>query len=412
MFMEIIDWENPRFSQWHLENLGKLNQAQSDAFLDDDEAQDLKITETEQMELCEKVPCRVELFHSNVCYGVEKSWPKFLFKKDKLDDLSDEQRRIMYCKMVKYGVKLYKKYVDKDRLETRRKIRTNFALAPYLEEYRLKKCFNRIKALGELEQPEQQMSSDSESSLLTVIETQKNNNNSVHSEHSESNGVEIEHDSRIIYEHSSEDDEDKDDDEFLSANEGDFETDASEVAVMATPIIQQLRQNRNIQSSPIDLDVSNAIETDESIAMVVEVETESNHQSETKSEPSSGDRNITNIDERYNYLFSEGSVSSSRKNGDDDETVHLPLATPDFNSSQFVVINSNRLNQRFEGSENSSDLSPNRYQLRTRIQSPTETKANISHNKKRLSQSFNERLNNRSTMSPNRYQLRKRKKTD
>lgn len=36
MFVEKIDWDNPRYSRWNLSKLGKLNQDQLDAFFEDD----------------------------------------------------------------------------------------------------------------------------------------------------------------------------------------------------------------------------------------------------------------------------------------------------------------------------------------------------------------------------------------
>lgn len=36
MFLEKIDWKNPRFSKWNLQRLGQLNEAQRDAFFADD----------------------------------------------------------------------------------------------------------------------------------------------------------------------------------------------------------------------------------------------------------------------------------------------------------------------------------------------------------------------------------------
>lgn len=36
LFVEEIDWNDPRFAPWNIENLGKLNDAQLDAFMDDD----------------------------------------------------------------------------------------------------------------------------------------------------------------------------------------------------------------------------------------------------------------------------------------------------------------------------------------------------------------------------------------
>lgn len=36
MFLEKIDWDNPRFGRWNLRNLAPLNKAQQDAFFEDD----------------------------------------------------------------------------------------------------------------------------------------------------------------------------------------------------------------------------------------------------------------------------------------------------------------------------------------------------------------------------------------
>lgn len=36
MFLEKIDWDNPRFKKWNLKNLGRLNDAQQAAFFEDD----------------------------------------------------------------------------------------------------------------------------------------------------------------------------------------------------------------------------------------------------------------------------------------------------------------------------------------------------------------------------------------
>lgn len=36
MFLNKIDWNNPRFKKWHLSNLGPLNEAQKNAFFEDD----------------------------------------------------------------------------------------------------------------------------------------------------------------------------------------------------------------------------------------------------------------------------------------------------------------------------------------------------------------------------------------
>lgn len=41
MFAAKIDWKDPRFAKWNLSNLGELNQAQLDSFLDDDEVSNM-----------------------------------------------------------------------------------------------------------------------------------------------------------------------------------------------------------------------------------------------------------------------------------------------------------------------------------------------------------------------------------
>lgn len=43
MFLEKTNWNDPEFKPWNLSNLGKLNQAQLNAFYDDDEVQANKI---------------------------------------------------------------------------------------------------------------------------------------------------------------------------------------------------------------------------------------------------------------------------------------------------------------------------------------------------------------------------------
>lgn len=36
LFVEEIDWTDPRFRPWNIKNLGELNDAQLDALMDDD----------------------------------------------------------------------------------------------------------------------------------------------------------------------------------------------------------------------------------------------------------------------------------------------------------------------------------------------------------------------------------------
>lgn len=101
------------------------------------------------MELCRKVPCRVELGRSNVCMGVERSWPKRIFQKDTFAELRPKEKRSIYRLMEKKAVFLDNKYVDKERLKERVRRRTTNALAYYWEERYLKHRYLRLKALGE-----------------------------------------------------------------------------------------------------------------------------------------------------------------------------------------------------------------------------------------------------------------------
>lgn len=123
-----------------------------------------EFNESELKELSLKLPCRVELFHSNVCRGVEKSWPYRIFRRESFHDLLPHQKRILIRTMVRDAVKLYKKYVNEHELKARVRNQRNRTLATYFEERFLKHRYNRIRALGEI-------SSDSECSMTTVINT-------------------------------------------------------------------------------------------------------------------------------------------------------------------------------------------------------------------------------------------------
>lgn len=338
--------------------------------------------------------------------------------------------------MTKDGVKLYNKYVSMDRLKKRQQNGLNRALAPYREERRLRNLFNRIKALATSEVPERQMSTDSETSLLTVIDTQQNKSNVDGPVDSASDHGEILTDSRIVYDCSSEgEDADRKDEEdiYLSANEDEmtqsqesaesnttspFETpskNTNDIEVMSTPNIHHLRQiRRNLFE--MNSNVSVTLETYDSIGMVIEVETELSHPVESNHPveligkgPSSDDRNIRIIDNRYNDITSDNSVTSStQKGGDDDESesVQSDFSIKEINDSEFVVINSNRLNEDVDKTLNTTEL--NRYQLRNRRHTTIERLTKTSHKVSRLNQSFNDALYSRSKLSPNRYQLRKR----
>lgn len=140
------------------------------------------LTIDQQKKLCLTVQCRVELFHSNVCNGVEKGWPKRMFKKPDFQALGPKEKRCIYRDMERKAVFLYNKYVDEDRLAKRRRRRTNNTLAPILELIYRRNRFLRLKALGEPEPgydaivSESSMVADSEDenadlSLQTVINT-------------------------------------------------------------------------------------------------------------------------------------------------------------------------------------------------------------------------------------------------
>lgn len=126
-------------------------------------------SEAELKELALKFPCRVELFHSNVCYGVERNWPKLLFGQSKYQDLRPHQKRQLIRAMEKDGVKLYNKNVNGDRLRRRRKQQTNRALAEYNEERFLRNRYIRLRALGDTAYWSDS-DTDSNCSILTVID--------------------------------------------------------------------------------------------------------------------------------------------------------------------------------------------------------------------------------------------------
>lgn len=129
-------------------------------------------SEAELKEMALKFPSRVELFHSNVCYGVERSWPYRLFGRSKFQDLLPHQKHTLIRTMLRDGVKLYDKYVDNDRLQRRRQQQRNLALAEYYQERFLRNRFIRIKALGD---NVGWSDSDSDCSIVTVIDNANSN---------------------------------------------------------------------------------------------------------------------------------------------------------------------------------------------------------------------------------------------
>lgn len=169
-------------------------------------------SESELKELAVKFPCRVELFHSNVCYGVEKSWPKRISKKSKYEDLLTHQKRKLQHMMERNAVYLYNKYVDLQRLERRRKRITNNTLSLYYTERFLRNRFQRIKSLGDAVHTSNSISvSDSswttavdqemEIDLLSDVSTEVRNGSTV--EVNEDCDVEIEENVCIFFEISS-----------------------------------------------------------------------------------------------------------------------------------------------------------------------------------------------------------------
>lgn len=369
-----------------------------------------------------------------------------------LNDLGPWHKRRMYRKMERNAVYLYNKYVDEERLKKRRKNRTNRALAPYYEERYLRNCFNRIKALGDAEHDGLNMS-DSDTSLVTVINTQDNESASIlrsgreryknitqrsktktktkrskssslpskeYSLRSKSNsrrsksvssdsGAEIEKESRILYDHSSDnmsDNDDDDDDEFLSANEEEtsqgrrssqnvpssatspnqvlsnttspFVTpnkDIDELAPMLTPNIEQLRQ---LRSNLFRVNSDDDIAINRSISMVIEMESDfveeisppkpiraarkhtvtsiatrnSNENIHDSMESLVIDDLFSNPEERFNDLLSESSITSSVRNSNNDIESPLLTSTPQIDSSEFVIINLNEVTNLHRNNEN------------------------------------------------------------
>lgn len=72
--------------------------------------------------------------------------------------------------MLRDGVKLYNKYVDKDRLQRRQQQKTDRALAEYYQERLLRNRFIRIRSLGNYTGS---TDSDSDCTVVTVIDNSK-----------------------------------------------------------------------------------------------------------------------------------------------------------------------------------------------------------------------------------------------
>lgn len=133
-----------------------------------------KFDEKDLKNLCKQVPCRVELFHSNVCFGVEKSWPKKQFGKPNFKSLKEEEQDYIRRKMEKEGVRLHQKYVNPIRLEKRRRKRTFRALAERYELKYQKNCFEKLKALERSQTKECDALANDQNEVLTEDENEAN----------------------------------------------------------------------------------------------------------------------------------------------------------------------------------------------------------------------------------------------
>lgn len=108
----------------------------------------LDLTIEQRKELCLKVPCKVELFHSNICVGIEKYWPKQMYGQDDFRLLTPEQKQRINKNMERHGVKQYNENIDEKALAKRVADQRNITLAPYLELNYRKNLFQRIEACG------------------------------------------------------------------------------------------------------------------------------------------------------------------------------------------------------------------------------------------------------------------------
>lgn len=94
------------------------------------------------------MPCHVELDHANVCYGVEKSWPK-CFRKPDFESLTPKEKRAIWRSMEKNAVSLYRKYFNAERLDKRLKRRRDQAYAIHYEIRYRKNFYEHMKKLAE-----------------------------------------------------------------------------------------------------------------------------------------------------------------------------------------------------------------------------------------------------------------------
>lgn len=109
-----------------------------------------------------------------------------MFKKSDFQSLRPKEQRKIYRDMERKAVLLHDTYVSAERLEERRRKRSNRALAPYLEEIFRKNQFLHIKALAEpapgydavINESTLEIDSEAEAdeSLQTVINTGQSRN--------------------------------------------------------------------------------------------------------------------------------------------------------------------------------------------------------------------------------------------
>lgn len=133
-----------------------------------------KFDEKDLINLCKHVPCRVELFHSNVCHGVENSWPKKHFGKPNFQSLKEKEQDYIRRKMEQLGVRLHQKYVNPIRLRKRCLKRTFRALAERYELKYQKNCFEKLKALERSQSKECDAIANDQNEALTDNETEAN----------------------------------------------------------------------------------------------------------------------------------------------------------------------------------------------------------------------------------------------
>lgn len=206
-----------------------------------------EFTESELKAIALRFPCRVELFHSNVCHGIERSWPQRMFGRANYHELLAYQKEILTKTMIKNAVKLYNEFVNEDRLKKRNKRQTYNTLCPYYEERYLKHRFYRIKALGDVEND---AISSSECSMSTVIDNLQNTSTSTSISTSTSTSTSKDeqslsaaqtHEDKIVYQTSS---EEEDEDEV----EAEYESDVTSYTVTRT-LHQTIETNKIIYSS-------------------------------------------------------------------------------------------------------------------------------------------------------------------